>query len=716
MDEMTSPAAANSGAQGSLANTQYSIDISASPAFQDSFDCIPLELRERPQWVVWRVEHVNGKLTKVPYTPNTIRHARTNDANTWRAFDECVAAVRAKQWDGIGFVFTEADDYTGIDFDRADDPQMVAYQTQWAQRLNSYSERSPSGQGLHVIVKGRVPKGIKSKCKIEAYSVGRFFTMTGDVFHDAPIADRSPELNALWAELNADRDRSDDATVSMVQPAREDDWTVYDRATRADNGGKFTRLWNGDLSEHGNDHSRADAALCEMLAFYTSSAEQIERLWMQSPLGNRDKTQKRKDYRNRTIRAALARVESRRPPPVDTSAVQRQLEAMVSSPIPTPQSSPAGFLGASFSPPPVSSNVIGWNAFMQDSQPPFYVWHHVLEAGSLYAFTALWGAGKTAIGLTISLHVATGRPLFGRRTARSKVLYLCGENPNDVKLRVRAAAPRLGIDPNMLEGWMHFTKRPFAIDNPNALAAFVADAAPYGPFGLVIVDTGPAHSEAEDENDNRQMHKLAMALRDLMAPLSNPATLVLMHPTKNASRETLEPRGGGAFAGSVDGLLYGWRANKDEPVELFHKEKFRGPGFDSMHFELERHTFENFNDNFGEPVKTVVAVPTEEKPKRETRLTGAALIAFNALEHCLHDGSAVAPNQMILSEYPVFAPPKVVPENFWRARCYEVGISHGEGDAKTKAFNRARKALTEAGVVRTFADHYWLMNWCEAST
>lgn len=152
-------------------------------------------------------------------------------------------------------------------------------------------------------------------------------------------------------------------------------------------------------------------------------------------------------------------------------------------------------------------------------------------------------------------------------------------------------------------------------------------------------------------------------------------------------------------------------ARLGEPVELFHKEKFRGPGFTPMYFKLETHTLSELQDNFGEPVVTVIALPTEDTPKRETRITGAALIAFNALEKCGVDGSAVEPNAMIVKEHPAFTPRHVVHEGYWRARCYEVGISHGEGDAKSKAFTRARKALVDAGVVRTFADHYWLNDW-----
>jgi hypothetical protein len=671
---------------------------------------VPSELKRLRQWVVWRFEHVGGRQTKVPYTPNTIRHARTDDASTFRSFDECVAGARAGQWDGVGFVFTRDDPYCFIDLDTpkdasgqlCHDPQVWERQNELYKVADSYSETSPSGHGLHIIVRGALPEGKgRKRDHVEIYSEGRFATFTGKVVNAAPIAPRQDLCERVWHSLVSDRATAD-ADVDMSRPATIEDAAIYERATQAANGDKFTRLWNGDLSEYNGDHSSADMALVELLAFYTSSADQIERLWMQSPLGQRDKTQRRKTYRRETIRKALARQESRRPPPVDTSALQRQFEVMVSSPSPASQSSQVANVGG-------FSNLESVGQFVGHAPPPRYVWHRVLQAGSLYALTAPWGAGKTAIAITVALHVATGRPLAGRKTAKSRVLFLCGENPDDVKLRVRAATSLFNINPAELEGSVYFTRGAFSIDDQQSHERFVADARRYGPFDLMIVDTGPAHSKADDENDNRQMQLLAEATRYLMSQLGNPSTLVLMHPAKSATRENLQPRGGGAFSGSIDGELCAWQDGV--LVEFFHRTKFRGPGFDSMFFTLERYTFFDILDNFNEPSVSVVAMPTSEKPARKQTITGANRIALDALKACMSE--AIPPSEAILKEQPAFPPRMVVPEALWRERCYATGIAEGEQDAKRRAFTRGRKALIEMGLVRTFADNYWLNEWCE---
>lgn len=70
-------------------------------------------------------------------------------------------------------------------------------------------------------------------------------------------------------------------------------------------GAKFIRLAGGDDSGHDNDTSAADAALCQILAFWTGGdAEKIDQIFRASKR-NRPKWE-REDYRRRTITSALA--------------------------------------------------------------------------------------------------------------------------------------------------------------------------------------------------------------------------------------------------------------------------------------------------------------------------------------------------------------------------------------------------------------------------
>ncbi len=201
-----------------------------------------------------------------------------------------------------------------------------------------------------------------------------------------------------------------------------------------------------------------------------------------------------------------------------------------------------------------------------------------------------------------------------------------------------------------------------------------------------------------------------------MAALGDPATVVLMHPAKGATRDSLQPRGGGAFSGSIDGELCAW--NEDGLIEFFHRQKFRGPGFDPMFFRLQRLELPEIVDNFGEPAVSVVAVPTDAKPQAKARppLSGANRVALDALRACYGDG-AIEPTEAVLAGImkcggqPLFPPSAVVPEAAWRDRCYKMAISDGEQPAKATAFRRAHKSLLDLGLVQTFDGHYWLPEW-----
>lgn len=157
--------------------TTYSIGRNILPV---NVDDIPEELTVRPQWVDWKLE--GERPDKVPYSPRTGRRASSTDLLTWGTFAEASEALETGAYSGLGFMFSTADPYTGIDLDNCVNPDTGKI-TSWAMEIatyfGSYTELSPSGTGLHIIVKGEVPN--RRKGDIEIYSTKRFFTMTGHV-------------------------------------------------------------------------------------------------------------------------------------------------------------------------------------------------------------------------------------------------------------------------------------------------------------------------------------------------------------------------------------------------------------------------------------------------------------------------------------------------------------------------------------------------------
>jgi len=147
---------------------------------------VPEELQVRNQWTCWRLEERNGKTTKVPYNAASGHRASSTDSATWASYEEAVEAVEDGGYNGVGFVFSSGDPYTGIDLDKCRNPQtgeVAEWAQPWLDRFSEgYSEVSPSGTGLHIIVRGKTPhngKKTRDGKTVEIYSVERFFTVTG---------------------------------------------------------------------------------------------------------------------------------------------------------------------------------------------------------------------------------------------------------------------------------------------------------------------------------------------------------------------------------------------------------------------------------------------------------------------------------------------------------------------------------------------------------
>ena len=148
---------------------------------------IPHEWKKRPQWVCWLYARQGGKWTKHPYNPRTERKASSTNLMTWSRFATVFDAYRGGAYDGVGFVFSSGDPYAGVDLDGCRDPEtgvVAGWAAEVVRTLDSYTELSPSGKGLHVVVRGKVPKALKLP-HIEIYSMERFFTVTGHAISEA---------------------------------------------------------------------------------------------------------------------------------------------------------------------------------------------------------------------------------------------------------------------------------------------------------------------------------------------------------------------------------------------------------------------------------------------------------------------------------------------------------------------------------------------------
>jgi putative DNA primase/helicase len=271
--------------------------LRSTPASGDfNFDSIPDELKKLRRWVNWRVVQREGKLTKIPINPTNDEHASCADPSTWGTYDQAVERFKRDRVDGIGFQLGAG--YVGVDLDKCRHTETGVIEPlalERVRKLNSYTEVSPSGTGVHIIAKGSLPQGPRRRGEIEMYCEGRFFTMTGWQIEGTPtsVEERSRSLGDLHRQIffvtkaNAKAEsktaHKGDETANSTADAE-----LLARAGRAENGAKFARLWAGDWTGY-DSQSEADLALCMILAFWTGrDAARIDRLFRQSGL-HRDK-------------------------------------------------------------------------------------------------------------------------------------------------------------------------------------------------------------------------------------------------------------------------------------------------------------------------------------------------------------------------------------------------------------------------------------------
>ena len=155
------------------------------------------ELKRLNNWVVYR----NFKNGKLPFNPITNIAAKTNDPNTWAPYNIALNTFQNHSYGGIGFVFNNIDGYVGIDLDNCIiNNQIDSFAQKIITLLNSYTEYSPSKNGLHIICKANQLKNMNIGIKrnnIEVYNNDRFFTVTGDVYLERPINEKSKEIQYL---------------------------------------------------------------------------------------------------------------------------------------------------------------------------------------------------------------------------------------------------------------------------------------------------------------------------------------------------------------------------------------------------------------------------------------------------------------------------------------------------------------------------------------
>ena len=249
---------------------------------------VPEALKNLKQWIVWRFEERPGepKPAKVPYNPNA-KHIQkknwepvknekgfispeysggsmSNKPETWGTYEAALKAMQSGIFTGLGVMF--ANNLCGIDIDNTiEDGMIIGPAQDIIDTMDSYTEYSPSGTGVHILFYGKISNDKKfykknSKLGIEIYDKGRFFTFTGKTLNDKNVNERTAQVEQVQLKYMLKEEKTKPTNnKTSGEPITLSDSEIVRKATMAKNGRMFQKLWSGDFSDYGSQ-SEADLA------------------------------------------------------------------------------------------------------------------------------------------------------------------------------------------------------------------------------------------------------------------------------------------------------------------------------------------------------------------------------------------------------------------------------------------------------------------------
>lgn len=465
-------------------------------------DTIPDELKALPQWVVHK--------KKIPHDPKTKRPAKAGKPETWASFEQALKAYEDGGFSGIGFELND-NGLIGIDIDRCIDEnsgEVGAEALQIVEALDSYTEFSPSGLGLHIFVKGDIPAdGRKNTQKgLEVYKAKRYLTVTGNIFGERkPIAER--DLSGFYAEH-----------FEEVEDAEElEDLILIEKAKQAKNGELFSALYAGEWQGRYPSRSEAELAFCNMLAYWTEGdRERMDRIFRASGLFVESKWDR---LGEQTITKALKSLEKK---PVELKK------------------------HSDFQPYSVVD-------LLKTDLPPLKWLVEGLIPEGLTLLAAPPKSGKSWWSLDLSLSVARGLPFLGRPTTKAGVLYLALE---DGRRRIQTRTRKLlqeNADPPAGFVCVHKIE-PIGHGFEERFAEYVKAC---DDLGLVIIDTlEKVRGDGDTKNLYKQDYRDAGLIKEL-ADKYKIAVIVIHHTRKGKDLDDPFTQISGSFGllGAVDSAM-----------------------------------------------------------------------------------------------------------------------------------------------------------------
>lgn len=507
---------------------------------------VPADLQAYPQWVTWKaVNKAGGKVSKVPYNPRNGRPASTANPGHRGSFDDACMAYIMGGYAGIGFVFTAEDPFVGVDLDNCYDAhgKLREDARQAVESLQSFTEKSPSGNGLHIILKGNLPGAghCDNKAGREMYQEGRFFTITaevlegyctvkeagaavrklyGDWFGKSASSDRNHTVHGLEWDPEAPLVHLEDMQIGEAWKALVRDGECMGQYTNsAGSPDRSAALFDvcQEMVAAGENNESILTALTDNKHFLAGAA--LDRRG-----GNRESA------KQWLWKYTLAKVLA------DRQNIVNLFDDL--SPLEQKERAPAG-RGFRF--------VSGADLIANITPVQWLIERHI-EANTLAIMFGEPGVGKSFIALDMACCIATGEAWQGFAVKQGPVFYIAGEGQAGIGRRLRAWYKYRGLN---LENIM-VSNTALALtesDNVKTIVRMIRGLTKkHGTPALIVVDTLARNFGGRDENSNQDMGLFVQHMDQLKHELQT--TVLIVHHTGQGNKD--RARGASALKGAVD--------------------------------------------------------------------------------------------------------------------------------------------------------------------
>ena len=422
-------------------DSNVSFSVATGSVVANDFDDLPVEMRSAKRWLLYKNEpnqDSNKKPRKVPYyTTGIKRHGALDtpaDQEKLASFEETLLVFDTGGYAGLGFALgldgETGSCWQGIDIDGiSDHPEL----SDVVSDLPGYTEKSPSGNGMHAIGYGRKFETLGSNATgIEAYSSGRFFTVTADCSGIHPPTCLAAFVENRLASMHRSKAKStetyDDSICESITSAQITDLRSALFHLRADDRELWVQIGHA-LKGLGNVGRG-------LFMVWSSQSDKFD------------------------LKDAASKWKSFKPTKTSYKAIFKiaQEAGWLNPASNAAQSGSSGYLSQG----DVDRNEDqGEPSFVRVSlndvltnppEPQRYIWGERLPFDALSLLAAHGGMGKSLMAMQLAAHTATGRPFLALPTEKINTLFFSAEDSTDaIRRRFAAICKADGLDPEEVD-------------------------------------------------------------------------------------------------------------------------------------------------------------------------------------------------------------------------------------------------------------------------